>query len=74
MEGTGGREPGRTGAGEGGKLENRRREAGEEINKAIVCCILLGIIQSKHLSSKVLKFPFNIRRCLKENFGSKTRA
>ena len=37
------------GAGAGGKLENRRREAGAEINKAIVCCILLGIIQSKTL-------------------------
>ena len=35
------------GAGEGWKRENRGREAGAEINKAIVCCILLGLTQSK---------------------------
>ena len=35
------------GAGEGGKRENRGREARAEINKAIVCCILLGFTQSK---------------------------
>ena len=28
--------------------ENRGREAGVEIKKAIVCCLLLGIIQSIH--------------------------
>ena len=53
MEGDRGREPGRTGgrerAGEGGKRENRGREAGAEIKKAIVCYLLLGIIQSKTL-------------------------
>ena len=32
------------GAGEGRKRENRLREAGAEIKKAIVCCLLLGII------------------------------
>ena len=30
--------------GEGGKRENRGREAGAEINKAIVCCILLVLL------------------------------
>ena len=53
VEGDRGREPGRTGvqerAGEGGKRENRGREAGAEIKKAIVCYLLLGIIQSKTL-------------------------
>ena len=28
-------------------------------------------ITSVKISSKVLKFPFNIHRCLKENFGGK---
>ena len=32
------------GAGEGRKRENRGQEAGAEIKKAIVCCLLLGII------------------------------
>ena len=53
VEGDKGREPGRTGgqerAGESGKRENRGREAGAEIKKAIVCYLLLGIIQSKTL-------------------------
>ena len=40
--GTGGRS-GRTG-------EGRGREAGAEIKKAIVCCLLLNIIQSKTLT------------------------
>ena len=39
---TGGREPGRTGGGRG-------REAGAEVKKAIVCCLLLSTIQSKTL-------------------------
>ena len=47
--GTGGREPGGTGAGEGGKREKRGRKEGAEIKKVIVCCLLLGIIQSKTL-------------------------
>ena len=55
--GQGGGSPGEQGAGEGGKRENRGREAvstwgreaGAEINKAIVYCLLLGIIQSKAL-------------------------
>ena len=55
--GQGGGSPGEQGAGEGGKRENRGREAvstwgrkaGAEINKAIVYCFLLGIIQSKAL-------------------------
>ena len=66
-----GREPGRSGGG-------REREAGEQgagsgsrNKKAIVCCLLLGIIQSKYSSSKLLKFPLNIHQCLKENFGGK---
>ena len=29
------------------------------------------LFNQKHLSSKVLKFLFNIHQCLKENFGSK---
>ena len=37
------------GAGEGRRLENRGREAGAEINKAIVCFLLLGIIMSETL-------------------------
>ena len=45
MKGTGGGSPGEQGAEEGGKRENRGREAGSEINKAIVCCILPGTIQ-----------------------------
>ena len=45
--GTEGRELGGTGAGEGGK-----REAGLNILKAVVCCLLLGIIQLKNLYSK----------------------
>ena len=53
--GQGGGSPGEQGAGEGGKRKNRGREVGAEINKAIVCCLLLVIIQTKHLSSKVLK-------------------
>ena len=72
---SGGREPGRTGSGRGLEVREQgqevgsiwRREAGEEIKKAIVCCLLLGIIQSKHLSSKGLKFPFNIHQCFTEN-------
>ena len=52
-----GRSPREQGAGEGGKRENRGweavstrgRAAGAEINKAIVYCLLLGIIQSKAL-------------------------
>ena len=50
--GTGGGSPGEQGgrgAGEGGERENRGREAGAEIKKAIVCYLLLGIIQSKTL-------------------------
>ena len=51
------RSPREQGAGEGGKRENRGWEAvstrgqaaGAEINKAIVYCLLLGIIQSKAL-------------------------
>ena len=45
--GQGGRSQGEQGAREGGKRENRGQEAGAEINMVIVCCILLGIIQSK---------------------------
>ena len=29
------------------------------------------LFSQKHLPGKVLKFPFNIHQCLKENFGSK---
>ena len=29
------------------------------------------LFSQKHLPDKVLKFPFNIHQCLKENFGSK---
>ena len=47
--GTEGQELGGTGAGERGKRENRRREAGSNIKKAVVCCLLLGIIQLKNL-------------------------
>ena len=54
--GTGGWEPGRTGGrrgwevGEQGMGSGRTGwEAGSEIKKAIVCCLLLGIIQSKTL-------------------------
>ena len=55
--GQGGGIPGEPGAGEGGKREIKgreagsmwEREAGAEINKAIVCCLQLGIIQSKTL-------------------------
>ena len=53
--GTEGRELGGTGAGEGGKRENRRREAGSNIKKAVVCCLLLGIIQLKNLCSKIFE-------------------
>ena len=35
-----------------GKRENRGREAGLNILKAVVCCLLLGIIQLKNLYSK----------------------
>ena len=42
MEGDRGAQPGRTGGGRG-------REAGAEIKQAIVCCLLLSIIQSKTL-------------------------
>ena len=56
-EGQGGGNPGEEGAGEGRKRENKGREAGSiwgwearaEIKKAIVYCLLLGIIQSKTL-------------------------
>ena len=37
------------GAGEGRRRENMGQEAGAEIKKAIVCCLLLGIIMSKTL-------------------------
>ena len=47
--GTGGGSLGEQGAGEDGKWENRGWETGAEIKKAIVCCLLLGIIQSKTL-------------------------
>ena len=47
--GTGGGSLGEPGTGEDGKWENRGWEAGSEIKKAIVCCLLLGIIQSKTL-------------------------
>ena len=57
--GTEGRELGGTGAGEGGKREagsgrtgGGKREAGLNILKAVVCCLLLGIIQLKNLYSK----------------------
>ena len=36
-------------AGEGRRRENKGQESGAEINKAIVCCLLLGIIMSKTL-------------------------
>ena len=61
MEGDEGQEPGRTGDRRGREAGSTRgREAGAEIKKAIVFCLLLGIIQSKHLPGKVLKFSFNI--------------
>ena len=55
--GQGSGSPGEEGTGEGRKRENRGREAGSiwgweagaEIKKAIVCSLLLGIIQSKTL-------------------------
>ena len=30
-------------------------------------------VKNKHLSSIVLKFPFNIHQCLKENFEARKR-
>ena len=56
-EGGGGGSPGEQGAGEGRKGENRGQEAGSmwgweagaEMKKVIVCCLLLGIIQSTTL-------------------------
>ena len=55
--GQGGGRPEEKGAGEGRKQEQHgvgsrihvRVKAGAEIKKAIVCCLLLGIIQSKIL-------------------------
>ena len=59
-----GREAGERGreAGERGQEAGERgREAGAEIKKAIVCCLLLGIIQSKililpHFRFQILHF------------------
>ena len=70
-----GREPGRTG---GGKRENRGREAGSiwgreagaEVKKVIQSLLFItGYYSVKN--TYLLKFPFNIHQCLKENFGSK---
>ena len=63
MEGTGRREPGRTGGGRG-------REAGAEVKKVIQSLLFItGYYSVKN--TYLLKFPFNIHQCLKENFGSK---
>ena len=61
MEGDRGQEPGRAGGGRGREAGSTRgKEAGAEIKKAIVYCLLLGIIQSNTLTWQSLKFPFNI--------------
>ena len=68
-----GREPGRTGggggqdAGEQGAGSGSRSKEGD--TKFVVYYWVL--FSQKHLLCKVLKFPFNIHQCLKENFGSK---
>ena len=62
MEGDRGQEPGRTRDGRGREAGSTRgKEAGAEIKKAIVCCLLLGIIQSKililpHFRFQILHF------------------
>ena len=76
--GQGGGSPGEQGAGEGGKRENRGREAGSiwgreagaEVKKVIQSLLFItGYYSVKN--TYLLKFPFNIHQCLKENFGSK---
>ena len=66
---------GRTG---GGKRENMGREAGSiwgreagaEVKKVIQSLLFItGYYSVKN--TYLLKFPFNIHQCLKENFGSK---
>ena len=50
-------------------MGEREREAGAEIKKAIVCCLLLGIIQSKYLSYRISVPDFTFCDCiLRYNF------
>ena len=73
-----GRERAGSGRTEGGKRENmgreagsiRGREAGAEVKKVIQSLLFItGYYSVKN--TYLLKFPFNIHQCLKENFGSK---
>ena len=52
--------------------ENRGREAGAEVKKAIQSFLFItGYHSVKNTYLAVLKFLFNIHQCLKENFESK---
>ena len=73
-------EPGRTGGGRGQEAGEQGAGRGEQgagsgsrskegDTKFVVYYWVL--FSQKHLLCKVLKFPFNIHQCLKENFGSK---
>ena len=63
-------ELGRGGDRGAGARENRGREAGAEVKKVIQSLLFItGYYSVKN--TYLLKFPFNIHQCLKENFGSK---
>ena len=62
-----------SGGGQGGGSPEEQRAGSGSRNKEGDSLLFMTEYYSvkKHLYSKVLKFPFNIHQCLKENFGSK---
>ena len=66
VEGDRGQEPRRTGGGRG-------REAGAEIKKGIVCCLLLSISQSKTLTWQSFEISIKYHQCLKEILEARKR-
>ena len=70
--GIGGREPGRTGGGKrAGSGIYMRAGSGSRNKESNSLLFIAGHYLIKNTSCEVLKFPFNIYQCSKENFGSK---